>query len=646
LVQHVVTNEATGAPTTPGAAFTTGRAYRFKLEAFNEVGSVTSTNYAEIVAASVPDAPAAPPAQDFALTDGDRIHVTHADLTAGGVDGGSPILGYDLWRDDGAAGDYVSLFGAAAASESIVALAYTDLAVSKGVTYRYQYRARNINGWGGFSGTAFLYAAARPSKPAAPKLLSLSDTQFQLGFTAPSDTGGTDITAYQLYIDAGAPDSVFSLVTSFAGTPGIWTHTMGTSAPDSLTAAGIYRVKFRATNAVGYSEDSEVLRLGLGAEPPAMAAPSHALAADLAGCGPTFVAMTWPRITTGTQLPVLGYIVQMVDPTTDEWVDVFDASSDADAARYVHYGAVTGETYHFRVFAVNFNGRSTALGNQVAILACGLPLQMDLPTRVTSSGTTITIKWTPPADDGGCAIYDYAVRRTPGSGTGAGTWVVDNPTQGRGDPGVREYLSTMPGGAAAGAAYLFTVEAINRQGSVVSPSSAALLAAGVPAKPAAAPLSDGTVTSGTQIKVTYGTVTDNGGSAVLSYELQRGSTALNDWVTIAGLDPHSLALEHLSSTGVITGATYTFKYRANNAVGSGPWSDTLTVRAAGPPSAPPKPSRTASDATSITLSFAQTGFNNGGSEITSYELLRDDGSGGGAAIATVVTSYLGAASSH
>ena len=66
------------------------------------------------------------------------------------------------------------------------------------------------------------------------------------------------------------------------------------------------------------------------------------------------------------------------------------------------YGVTVGESYTFRAFAVNFNGVSSAIGNTVTILTCGLPRYMDQPVYVTSTRSSITLKWEPPADDGGC----------------------------------------------------------------------------------------------------------------------------------------------------------------------------------------------------------------------------------------------------
>jgi hypothetical protein len=57
LIQHTISAEATSDPAVAGGALVTGSTYWVKLLAYNEVGYVESTNYLEIVAASVPEAP-------------------------------------------------------------------------------------------------------------------------------------------------------------------------------------------------------------------------------------------------------------------------------------------------------------------------------------------------------------------------------------------------------------------------------------------------------------------------------------------------------------------------------------------------------------------------------------------------------------
>ena len=50
-----------------------------------------------------------------------------------------------------------------------------------------------------------------------------------------------------------------------------------------------------------------------------------------------------------------------------------------------------------------------------------------------------------------------------------------------------------------------------------------MILASVPATPTTGPVSDPTVTNSQQIKVTYNTISNDGGSTLLSYELQMGS---------------------------------------------------------------------------------------------------------------------------
>ena len=75
----------------------------------------------------------------------------------------------------------------------------------------------------------------------------------------------------------------------------------------------------------------------------------------------------------------------------------------------------------------------------------------------------------------------------------------------RGDPSLREFECIIfPEGVALGERYFFQIEAFNRQGSVMSLTSAELLLAGVPAGPGSAALGpDALYTDSRQIKVVY-----------------------------------------------------------------------------------------------------------------------------------------------
>ena len=98
-----------------------GDQYEFKIEVFNEIGSAISLP-SSFTLASVPNKPISAPIQDMQGTSASKIYAKW-DLLSEEDNGGSTVLGYDLWRDDGHSGDFESLFF----SDSIIASSFTDL---------------------------------------------------------------------------------------------------------------------------------------------------------------------------------------------------------------------------------------------------------------------------------------------------------------------------------------------------------------------------------------------------------------------------------------------------------------------------------------------------------------------------------------
>lgn len=82
--------------------------------------------------------------------------------------------------------------------------------------------------------------------------------------------------------------------------------------------------------------------------------------------------------------------------------------------------------------------------------------------------------------------------------------------------------------------------AFNIQGNVTSLASDPMTLASVPETPTVGPTNDASVTNTMQIGVTYDEITGDGGSPILSYELQMGSESLNDFQTVSGVDPQTL----------------------------------------------------------------------------------------------------------
>jgi hypothetical protein len=144
-----------------------------------------------------------------------KINVVWDELTTD-ENGGSTILSYDLWRDDGDSGDYVSLFF----TDRIIATSFTDLQVETSLVYRYKYRCLNVNGWGEFSDPGYLYAANVPAQSTTPSRVSFDSSQITVQMYAPEDTGGDDVITYELHRDDGTVNSAFVKVQTYADAGG------------------------------------------------------------------------------------------------------------------------------------------------------------------------------------------------------------------------------------------------------------------------------------------------------------------------------------------------------------------------------------------------------------------------------------------
>lgn len=198
---------------------------------------------------------------------------------------------------------------------------------------------------------------------------------------------------------------------------------------------------------------------------------------------------------------------------------------------------------------------------------------------------------------------------------------------------------TFPATASEGDVFAFKITATSIQGTLDSDVSAPFMLAGVPATPTNEPVSVDSLTDGTQVTVQYDAITSNGGSTIISYELQMGSLSLNDFQSINGEDPHSLALSFTVTRDIQKGKFYAFRYRAINSVGPSGWSPFGKVQAASVPKAPPAPEYVTADSSSITLSLLNT-QDDGGSPIIDSKLYTDQGDRSAGLIYEVTPTYV------
>jgi len=116
---------------------------------------------------------------------------------------------------------------------------------------------------------------------------------------------------------------------------------------NSLTTGTKYRFRYRSYNAMGYSDYSDSIRIGLGPLPTTPLAPTR----HSNGNSPTSIGLSWTALTSQT-LEVLEYVVYRDDGNAVDFEEVYRGS----LTYFTATGLTSGIDYSFTVQAVNFNG--------------------------------------------------------------------------------------------------------------------------------------------------------------------------------------------------------------------------------------------------------------------------------------------------
>ncbi len=546
---------------------TNGNSYEVQVRAVNDQGSGPWSGSASATPATIPSTPDSP-----TLTAGNtQLGVT---WTAPNT-GGSAITRYELQYLKGNSGAWTLISSGIGTNTS-----HTITGLTNGNSYKVQVRAVNAQGTGEWSPSASATPVAVPMAPTAPTL-AVGNTQLTVAWSAPTDTGGSAITRYELQYRTGG--GAWTLISS-----GIGTRTSHTIT--GLTNGNSYEVQVSAVNDQGNSPWSRSSTATPNIAPNAPAAPTLTE-------GNARLTVAWSAPTDNGGTDITRYELQYYQTGRSWQRKIIDSGT---STTHTITGLTNGNSYEVRVRAVNAKGAGPWSGSATATPDIA-PRAPAAPTLIVGN-TQLGVAWTAPTDNGGTDITRYELQYRRGNGA----WtLISSSTR----------TSHTITGLTNGNSYEVRVRAVNAQGNSPWSGSATATPNIAPNAPAAPTLTVGN----TQITVAWTAPTDNGGTDITRYELQyrRGGGA---WTLISS----STRTTH-TITGLTNGNSYKVQVRAVNAQGAGAWSGSATATPNIAPNAPAAPTLTEGNARLTVAWSAPT--DNGGTDITRYELQYRTGSG-------------------
>ncbi len=480
---------------------------------------------------------------------------------------------------------------------------FRESGLAAGTTRHYRVRATNAQGGSAWK-TVRATTTGGGTPPGAPRTLTADaegSSVIYIEWRAPADTGGAAVTGYRIEVSADAGASWDLLTTDHADH--FYFHTgLAPGATRHYRVAAINR-----HGPGGWSNTASATTSRLPGAPLRLtAAPRDA----------SRIELDWSAPSSGGG-GITGYRIE-VSPTGNSRWTVLEADTRSRTTAYTHTGLDPGTTRHYRVAAINTEGRgdwSRTASATTETTAPGAPSRL----RVTPGGTggrdRLVLNWTQPSSDGGSPITGYRIEV---SRTGVSGWTLLVTTSGTAtthtdiglDPGTTRH---------------YRVAAINAEGrGPYSNTAAGTTNAAAPSQP----LSLRAKADGPRsITLTWRPPADNGGRTVTGYRVQRRPAASNQWITIAS-DTRSTATTFQDNSGLHPATGYRYRVAAINSVGAGAWS--LEAGTATDPDVPGAPTALIARAVGtsrIDLSW-RAPSSTGGAAITGYRIEMSDNGGG------------------
>ncbi len=253
-------------------------------------------------------------------------------------------------------------------------------------------------------------AITAPGAPTSLTAAADGQTTINLSWTAPTSTGGSPITGYQIEVSPNGTSDWTDLADNTESTATTYSHT-------GLSAGTTRHYRVRAINNVDTSTPSDVAMATTSAQATATA-PGAPTSLTATASGETTINLSWTAPASNGGSPITGYLIEV---STDRGATFTPLVPSHPTISYAHTGLTAGTTRHYRVRAINSvnlgdpSNVATATTADVANpTAPGAPRSL---TATASGQTTINLTWTAPASNGGAAITGYTLEVSTDGGT-------------------------------------------------------------------------------------------------------------------------------------------------------------------------------------------------------------------------------------
>ena len=516
-------------------------------------------------------------------------------------DGGSDITEYRVRhiRSDAPGKPFIAWTEKRGISGST--LQYVIGGLTIGVRYDMQVRATNASGGGSdYSATVTGIPEERtvPSAPAISSVISFNE-KLNIVWDAPSGTGGTIITAYDLrYIRSDAPDKADD---NWTVLDSIWTSGTRAYGLGGLTNWVGYDVQVRAENSEGTGPWSATTTGTPGNLP---SAPTIVKLFDIPG----YFQVDWSAPADNGGAAIIDYYIRLTRGAGTRVYDDFWEPGDPLAQGFEAPGSSTE-------FGVEVRAVNPAGPGPWSVMVTFTTGSISAPVMVAGSpgDGQILVTWQAP-DKGadGITTYDLRYIRSDAEKSVGANWFLG---EGKWSSGPLQYTIT---GLDNGVEYDVQVRAV--RGLVRGPWSASTTA--TLGTTLASPTINSLTPSDGALVVAWSAPANSGDASITGYDLRyirsdESNKADANWTVKAGIWS-SGALQYTLG-GLDNGVGYNLHVRGVNSVGAGAWSSS----ASGTPLTVPGRARSTISVTPgdelLTVMWSAP-VDDGGSKITGYDL--------------------------